>query len=95
MGDMHTDRELATRGVGDAAAQAEVQHVRVARRTRAGVLAGLGIAVAFTGPLHEQFSFDQWVLVAALALIGVAMLLEYLALRGTPASDSHCARRAV
>lgn len=86
---MHTDREPATQGLGDASARAQVQHVRVARLTRAAVLAAVGLAVAFTRPLHEQFRFDQWVLVVALALIGAEMLLEYLAPRGAAESDWH------
>ena len=60
--------------------------VRSAQLIRAGVLALVGVAIAFTAPLHEQLSFDRSMLATGLALIGAATVVEYFALRGTTES---------
>ncbi|MBN9612858.1 MAG: hypothetical protein J0H64_05265 [Actinobacteria bacterium] len=56
---------------------------RAARLTRAIVLVLVGIVIAFTATLHRDFEFDRWLLLASLALIGAATLVEYRALRDT------------
>ena len=59
------------------------QGIRAAQVIRAAVLIAVGVAIAFSAPLHRDLSFDLWLLGGGLALIGAATLLEYLALRGT------------
>ncbi len=55
--------------------------LRTARVTRAATLFVVGIAIAFTAPLHESFTFNRWVLLVAFALLGLATLFEYFAQR--------------
>lgn len=68
---------------------------KAAQLTRAGVLLAVGLAIAFTAPLHEQLGFDLWALITALVLIGAATLVEYFAMRGTAESWWIAARATV
>jgi len=74
-----------TDAVNDAAlpTTAEPRAQRAARLIRAIVLVVVGIVIAFTATLHRDFEFDRWLLLASLALIGAATLVEYRALRDT------------
>ena len=76
-------------------APAEFRGFRAAQLVRAAVLVIVGVAIAFTAPLHRQLDFDLWVLGGGLTLIGAATLLEYLALRGTSESWWIAARAIV
>jgi len=60
--------------------------LRAVRLVRAAVLVASGFAIAFSAPLHSQLEFDRWVLVASLALLGAATVLEYLVVRRTAKS---------
>ncbi len=71
------------------------QGIRAAQVIRAAVLIAVGVAIAFSAPLHRDLSFDLWLLGGGLALIGAATLLEYLALRGTLESWWIAARSVV
>jgi len=62
---------------------AELRSIRTARLLRSAALLLAGFAVAFTAVLHEQLSFDRWLLVASLAFIGAVTLVEYRALRSS------------
>lgn len=68
---------------------------KTAQLTRAGVLLAVGLAIAFTAPLHEHLGFDLWALITALALIGAATLVEYFAMRGTAESWWIAARATI
>lgn len=57
--------------------------LRAVRVLRAIVLVLLGFGIAFSAPLHAQLSFDRWMLVGGLALIGAATVAEYVVLRAT------------
>lgn len=61
----------------------QTRKYRSAQLIRAGVLVVVGIAIAFTAPLHSEISFDRAVIGASLALIGAATMLEYRAMAGT------------
>ena len=76
-------------------ASSGLQGHRAAQVIRAVVLVAVGVAIAFSAPLHSQLSFDLWVLGGGLALIGAATLLEYLALRGSSESWWIAARAVV
>lgn len=60
--------------------------LRRARLLRAGVLVVAGFVIAFTATLHRDPEFDRWVLFASLAAIGATTVVEFFALRATPAS---------
>jgi hypothetical protein len=67
--------------IGSASTEsADLRSIRVARVVRSAALLLSGFAVAFTATLHEQLDFDRWLLVASLAFIGAATLVEYRAL---------------
>lgn len=83
------------RGESTAPLDPQIRHLRTARLVRAGVLLAVGLAIAFTAPLHAQFGFDLWVFITALTLIGAATLVEYFALRGTAESWWVAARATV
>jgi hypothetical protein len=55
--------------------------LRVARLIRTAVLLLSGIVIAFTGMLHEQLGFDRWLLFLSFLLVGIALGVEFLALR--------------
>ncbi|MDI6023497.1 hypothetical protein QBL02_08065 [Leucobacter sp. UT-8R-CII-1-4] len=82
-------RELA------AEASHEARALRTAHLIRAAVLVVIGVAIAFTAPLHSQFEFNIWVLGVGFVLIGAATLLEYSAARGTNESWWIAARAVV
>lgn len=73
----------------------ESRKLRNAQLLRAGVLLAVGLFIAFTATMHSQLGFDFWVVGAGLGLIGVATLVEYLALRGTLESWWVAARAVV
>ena len=58
-----------------ATAASESRGFRAAQLVRAAVLVAVGVAIAFTAPLHRQLDFDLWVLGGGLTLIGAATLL--------------------
>lgn len=61
----------------------ETRRFRTAQLVRAGVLILVGIAIAFTAPLHREVDFDRLVIGTSLTLIGAATLIEYRSMRGT------------
>lgn len=61
----------------------ETRRFRTAQLIRAGVLVLVGIAIAFTAPLHREVDFDRLVIGTSLTLIGAATLIEYRSMRGT------------
>ena len=61
----------------------EVRRFRNAQLIRAGVLVIVGVAIAFTAPLHREVDFDRLVIGASLTLIGFATLIEYRSMRDT------------
>lgn len=73
----------------------EIRGFRTAQLIRAGVLVLVGVAIAFTAPLHSEIGFDRWVLGLGLALIGAATLWEYRSMRGTGESWWIAARAVV
>ena len=64
----------------------ESRDLRRARLLRAAVLLIAGIVIAFTATLHSDPVFDRWVLFASLLAIGITTVVEFFALRATPAS---------
>lgn len=78
-----------------AAETVSVRSFRAAQLVRAGVLIAVGVAIAFTAPLHRDLNFDTTVMSAGLALIGAATLLEYFAIRGSSESWWVAARAIV
>jgi uncharacterized membrane protein HdeD (DUF308 family) len=92
---MNREMEAAMSGDISDSASSGLQGHRAAQVIRAVVLVAVGVAIAFSAPLHSQLSFDLWVLGGGLALIGAATLLEYLALRGSSESWWIAARAVV
>lgn len=90
-------RETEAAMDSDLAAEAtpEFRAFRAAQFARAGVLIAVGVAIAFTAPLHRELDFDLVVLVAGLTLIGAATLFEYYSMRGTTESWWIAARAVV
>lgn len=76
------------------AATPDARALRAVRVIRAALLLVVGLAIAFTAPMHEDLEFVRWSLIAGLALVGLATVGEYLVLRGTRA-DWLVALRAV
>lgn len=60
--------------------------LRAARLLRAAVLIVIGLTIAFSAALHEDFAFDRTLLALALAAIGVVTIVEYVVLRTQPAA---------
>ncbi|MGK0715337.1 hypothetical protein ACR5KS_04615 [Leucobacter sp. W1153] len=79
---------MSARGGGEATgvAQTHAQRLLMARMLRAAMLLVSGIVIAFTATLHRDATFDRWVLFASLLAIGLTTLIEFFALRVTPAS---------
>lgn len=73
----------------------ESRALRRARLIRAAVLLLLGIAIAFTATLHRDADFDRWLLFVGLVAIGGSTVIEFFALRETPASLLVAARAAL
>ncbi len=92
---MNSGEEGSVQVAATTSATAQFSGLRTAHIVRAGVLLAVGLAIAFTATLHEQLGFDRAVLASALGLIGVATVLEYLALRGTQESWWVAARATV
>ncbi len=67
-------------------ATVDPRSLRTARILRAGALLVTGLVITFTAPLHQQVEFDRWLLLVGFVLIGFATIVEYIALRSTPAS---------
>ncbi|MBU3994221.1 MAG: hypothetical protein KKF42_00340 [Actinobacteria bacterium] len=67
-------------------ANPESRDLRRARLLRAVVLLVAGIVIAFTATLHSDPAFDRWVLSASLLAIGITTIIEFFAIRATPAS---------
>lgn len=78
-----------------ASATAPLRGLRSARLIRAVALLVVGLAIAFTAPLHEQIGFDVWALIVGLALIGAATIVEYFKLKDTAESWWIAARAVV
>ncbi|MBL3699445.1 hypothetical protein [Leucobacter luti] len=55
---------------------------RPVRLVRVAVLLIVGMAIAFSAPMHEQLSFNLGLVAAGLGGIGVAHLVEWFSLRG-------------
>ena len=73
----------------------ESRDLRRARLLRAAVLLAAGIVIAFTATLHSDPAFDRWVLCASLLAIGLTTVIEFFAMRATPASWLVAARAAL
>ncbi|WP_053383113.1 hypothetical protein [Leucobacter celer] len=59
---------------------------RPVRLVRVGALLIAAIAITFTATLHEQLGFDRSIAAAALAAIGIAHLVEWVARRSASPS---------
>lgn len=73
----------------------EQRSLRRAKLLRAAVLLASGLVIAFTATMHSSLGFDLGVVMASLTLIGLATLVEYLALRGTAESWWVAARAVI
>lgn len=92
---MNSEKEAAVRAELTSPATPEFRGLRAAQLVRVTVLLVIGLAIAFTAPLHEQLGFDRSMFVTALTLIGAATVVEYFALRGTAESWWVAARAIV
>lgn len=62
---------------------------------RAILMLAIGIAIAFTAPLHENVTADHWMIATAFAILGLATLAEYLVQRATPGAWPIAARAVI
>lgn len=72
--------------IDDTSIVPDPRSIRTARLLRAGALLVIGLVVAFSATVHEQFNFVQWLLFGSFALIGITTFAEYLAVQATRAS---------
>ncbi|QIK63397.1 hypothetical protein G7068_09445 [Leucobacter viscericola] len=56
---------------------------RSVRLVRVGVLAVVGIVIAFSATLHEQLGFDVLVAAVAVGAVGIAHVIEWVSIRAT------------
>ena len=56
---------------------------RAVRLVRVGVLAVVGIVIAFSATMHEQLGFDVAVAAVAVGAVGIAHVIEWISIRAS------------